>query len=57
MAKTFRPYEPDQMLLMPPALQDWLPENHPARLVSDVGVGPDLSGIDERSEEERGRPP
>jgi len=23
MAKTFRPYEPDQELLMPPSLQDW----------------------------------
>ena len=26
MPTTFRPYEPDQMLLMPPALQDWLSE-------------------------------
>ena len=24
MEKTYRPYEPDQMLLLPPALQDWL---------------------------------
>jgi hypothetical protein len=24
MAKTFRPYEPDQMLLMPPSLADWV---------------------------------
>ena len=24
MEKTFRPYEPDQLLLLPPALQDWL---------------------------------
>jgi hypothetical protein len=28
MAKTFRPYEPDQMLLMPPSLADWVPEDH-----------------------------
>ena len=25
MPKTFRPYEPDQMLLMPPSLADWVP--------------------------------
>ena len=25
MSKTFRRYEPDQMLLMPVALQEWLP--------------------------------
>ena len=36
MAKTFRPYEPDQLLLMPPALADWVPEDHLARFVSDV---------------------
>lgn len=57
MAKTFRPYEPDQMLLMPPALQDWLPENHLARFVSDVIDSLDLSGIEERYEEEKGYPP
>jgi len=36
MAKTFRPYDPDQMLLMPPALGDWVPEDHLARFVRDV---------------------
>lgn len=34
--KTFRPYEPDQMLLMPPSLQDWVPEDHLARFISDL---------------------
>ena len=28
MAKTYRPYCPDQMFLLPPSLRDWLPENH-----------------------------
>jgi hypothetical protein len=23
--KTFRPYDPEQLLLLPPAIQDWLP--------------------------------
>lgn len=34
--KTFKPYTPDQLLLLPPALQDWLPEGHLALFVSDV---------------------
>ena len=32
MATTFRPYEPDQMLLLSPDLHDWLPEGHFAHL-------------------------
>jgi transposase len=57
MAKTFRPYEPDQMLLMPPALSDWVPENHPARFVSDLVDTLDLSAIEDAYTEERGYPP
>lgn len=34
--KTFKPYTPDQLLLLPPALQDWLPEGHLAFFISDV---------------------
>ena len=34
--KTFKPYTPDQLLLLPPALQDWLPEGHVALFLSDV---------------------
>ena len=36
MSKTYRPYDPEQMLLMPVALQDWLPVNHLAYFISDV---------------------
>jgi hypothetical protein len=43
MAKTFRPYEPDQLLLMPPALADWVPEDHLARFVSDLVESLDLT--------------
>ena len=28
MSKTFRPYEPDQMLLMPASLREWLAPDH-----------------------------
>ena len=36
MSKTFRHYEPDQMLLLPVALQEWLPADHLAYFISDV---------------------
>jgi len=57
MAKTFRPYDPDQMLLMPPALGDWVPEDHLARFVRDVVDALDLSAIEDVYTEERGYPP
>jgi transposase len=57
MAKTFRPYEPDQLLLMPPSLADWVPEDHLARFVSDVVDTLDLTAIEDTYTEERGYPP
>ena len=57
MVKTFRPYDPDQLLLMPPALADWVPEEHLARFVSDVVDTLDLAAIEESYDEERGYPP
>jgi len=57
MAKTFRPYDPDQMLLMPPSLADWVPEDHVARFVRDVVEALDLTAIEEAYTEERGYPP
>ena len=56
--KTFRAYDPDQVLLMAPSLQDWVPEGHLARFVSDlVDEALDLSAIYASYEEERGFPP
>ena len=56
--KTFRAYDPDQVLLMAPCLQDWVPDGHLARFVSDlVDEALDLSAIYESYEEERGFPP
>jgi transposase/IS5 family transposase len=57
MSKTFRPYDPDQLLLMPPALSDWVPEEHLSRFVSDVVDSLDLAAIEEAYSEERGYPP
>jgi len=36
MAKTYRPYVPEQDLRLPPSLRDWLPEGHLAFFVSDL---------------------
>ena len=57
MSKTFRPYEPDQLLLLPPALSDWVPDEHVARFVSEVVDALDLSAIEDTYSEERGYPP
>jgi hypothetical protein len=45
MAKTYRPYLPEQDLLLPPSLRDWLPEDHLAYFVSDLVDQLDLSAI------------
>jgi transposase len=58
MAKTYRPYSPDQMFLLPPSLRDWLPENHLVYFVSDVVDQLDLSAIESIYEkDDRGQPP
>ena len=58
MAKTYRPYVPEQDLLLPPSLRDWLPEGHLAFFVSDLIDQLDLSAITAPYEdEERGYPP
>jgi len=58
MAKTYRPYVPEQDLLLPPSLRDWLPEDHLAFFVSDLVDHLDLSAITSVYEdEERGYPP
>jgi len=58
MAKTFRPYVPEQDFLLPPSLRDWLPADHLAYFVSDLVDELDLSAITEPyEEEERGYPP
>ena len=58
MAKTYRPYVPEQDLLLPPSLREWLPENHLAFFVSDLIDQLDLSAITSVYEDEdRGYPP
>ena len=55
MGKRFRTCSLDQPFLMPPSLQDWLPENHLARFVADVVQQLDLSEIYDHYEHKDGR--
>jgi transposase len=58
MGKSYRPYYPDEELLLPPSLRDWLPESHVAYFVSDVVDNLDLSAMDAvYGTEKRGQPP
>jgi transposase len=59
MSKTYRPYEPDQILLLPPSVKDWLPTGHLAHFISElVEESLDLKAITKVYErEERGYPP
>jgi len=58
MGKGYRPYYPDEELLLPPSLREWLPEKHLAYFVSDVVDNLDLSAMDAvYGSEKRGQPP
>jgi transposase len=57
-AKTFRRFDPDQTLLMPPSLDEWLPQDHLARFVAElVDEVLDLSAVYDDYTEVRGYPP
>ena len=55
MSKQFRNCDLNQAYLLPPSLQDWLPEGHLARFVADLGETLDLSAIYAKYEEGDGR--
>ena len=58
MHRRFRSYDPGQLLLLPPDLRAWLPENHLALFVSDVVDELDVSRILRVYDGEyRGQPP
>jgi transposase len=52
MAANYLPYDPQQMLLLPEALQEWLPEDHLAHFISDAVDGLDLSAFHARYEKD-----
>jgi len=57
--KTFRVYDPEQVLMMAPSLRDWVPDGDLAHFVSDLveSAALDLSAIYASYEQERGFPP
>src|SRR6202047_1698598 len=58
MGKSYRPYLPEQDLLLPPSLREWLPENHLVYFVSDVVDNLNLTALDAvYGDEPRGQPP
>ncbi len=58
MGKSYRPYYPDEELLLPPSLRDWLPERHLAYFVSDMVDNLDLTAMEAvYGSEKRGQPP
>jgi transposase len=57
MAKVYRAYVPEQDLLLPQNVREWLPDDHLAHFVSDVVDQLDLTAIESRYQEERGYPP
>ena len=45
MPTTFRPYQPDQLLLLSPDVREWLPSGHLAHHVSDLVDALDLNAF------------
>jgi transposase len=48
MTTSYFPYDSQQQLLLPPALQEWLPEGHLAHYISDTVDALDLSAFHAR---------
>ena len=58
MGKTYRPWDPNQQYLLPPSVQDWLPENDLVYFLLDTVNELDISAITQKYEQEkRGFPP
>ena len=58
MSRTYRPWDVDQAMLLPPSVRELVPAGHLADLVRDVVRDPlDLSAILDGYSEERGYPP
>jgi len=51
MGQVFHPYEPDQALMFPPSVRDWVPAGHLAHFVSDSVDQLDLRTLYARYEE------
>jgi transposase len=56
-SKVFRSYDPDQSFLMPPSLDDWLPQDHTARFIAETVGLLDLSAVYDSYVSASGAPP
>ena len=52
MGTRFRPYQPKQLLMLPPDLREWVPEGHLAHQVSELVDGLELGAFYRRYEED-----
>jgi len=58
MSKTYRFYDPEQILLFPPNIREWLPEGHLAFFIDTLVGHADISAITDYYEQsDRGNPP
>jgi transposase len=48
MPTTYRPYQPNQILLLPPSVSEWLPEGHLAHFINDAVDALDLHAFHAR---------
>ncbi len=55
--KTFRPYDQDSLLLMPPSVRDWVPADGLAAFINDLVAELDLAPFLVAHDEPRGMPP
>jgi transposase len=55
--KRFREYQPDQLLLLPPDLREWLPDKHEVHFILDAVESLDLSEIYNSYDSNLGQPP
>ncbi|MCW2135469.1 IS1182 family transposase [Arthrobacter sp. VKM Ac-2550] len=56
--KRFKPFDPDAVMLVPPSLDEWLPDNHLARFIADlVAEELDLSRFYDSYAKTKGQPP
>jgi len=53
----FKPYQPNQLFLLPPDMKDWLPDDHLVYFIMDVVGELDLSAIYQRYDSSKGGQP
>ncbi|NIQ88524.1 MAG: IS1182 family transposase [Deltaproteobacteria bacterium] len=53
----FKPYQPNQLFLLPPDMKDWLPDDHLVYFVMEVVEELDLSAIYQRYDSSKGGQP